>query len=236
MTFGVPPETLASQPLGSLDVVAFDTETTGLDIKKARIVEIGAVRVAPGQRKFEDTFSTLVNPGIKIPRTATGIHGIGDDDVASAPEFPGAMAEFARWAGPCLAVGYSVAFDIAVFEVEHARCRLQWSIPRVVDVQELVQALGPELPNWSLETVAAWLGISVGDRHRALPDALLAAQIFSTLIPETARGRRFDFRRGRAGVRFGAISNWRGWTGLPGTKGPILQTLTAFPSVIGLAP
>ena len=188
MTFSTPPDNLSSLPLGSLDVVVFDTETTGLDIRKARVVEIGAVRVSSGRQDFEDSFSMLVNPGIPIPPAATDIHGIGDGDLADAPDFATAIAKFTEWAGPSFAVGYSVAFDLAILEAEHDRNRLSWTAPRVLDVQEVVQALGPELPNWSLETVASWLGIPVGDRHRALPDAMLTAQVLVGLIPKLRKG------------------------------------------------
>ena len=184
MTFSLPPGNLACLPLGSLDLIAFDTETTGLHLKKARIVEIAAVRVSPGRQEFEDSFSLLVNPDIGIPSAATDIHGIGDEDVTGAPDFADAMAKFAKWTGPSLAVGYSVAFDLAVLEAEHARKRLPWTPPRVLDAQELVQCIGPELPNWSLETVAGWLAIPLEDRHRALPDAVLTAQVFVKLIPK----------------------------------------------------
>ena len=50
-------------------------------------------------------------------------------------------------------------------------------------VLNLAQFLKPDLPDFSLETLAAWLGIAVGERHRALPDAKLAAEVFLALLP-----------------------------------------------------
>ena len=46
-------------------LVALDIETTGLDSKTDRIIEIGAVRFT--EKGIEDEFQTLINPGIKIP-------------------------------------------------------------------------------------------------------------------------------------------------------------------------
>ena len=43
--------------------------------------------------------------------------------------------------------------------------------------------LKPDLPDFSLETLADWLGIAVVERHRALPDARLAAEVFLALLP-----------------------------------------------------
>ena len=51
------------------------------------------------------------------------------------------------------------------------------------DVRDLAQVLKPDLPDFSLETLAAWLGIAVVERHRALPDAKLAAEVFLALLP-----------------------------------------------------
>jgi len=47
-------------------IVALDIETTGLDSKSDGIIEIGAIRF--NSRRVEDEFSTLINPGRKIPR------------------------------------------------------------------------------------------------------------------------------------------------------------------------
>ena len=50
-------------------------------------------------------------------------------------------------------------------------------------MQELAQALRPEIKNWSLEAVAEWLSVEIDCRHRALPDAKLAAELFCRLAP-----------------------------------------------------
>ena len=66
---------------------------------------------------------------------------------------------------------------------EHERAGLAWKAPRFLDVRDLARLLRPDLPDFSLETLAAWLGIAVVERHRALPDARLAAEVFLALLP-----------------------------------------------------
>ena len=183
MTLARAPEHLASTPLGSLDLVVIDTETTGLDTTRARVIEIGAVRIEPARQGEPETFSMLVDPGIPIPVESTSIHGITDRHVDGVAGFAEVMGEFERWAGPCLMLGYTVGYDLSVLRAEHARAGLPWSPPRTLDVQELAQLTGQELPDWSLETVADWLGINMENRHRALPDALLTARVFTVLAP-----------------------------------------------------
>src|SRR6187200_3428024 len=74
-------------PLIALDAVVLDTETTGLDPAKARIVEIGAVPLRRGRLDETAALRRLVDPGEPIPADATRIHAIDDSSVASAPNF-----------------------------------------------------------------------------------------------------------------------------------------------------
>lgn len=193
MSFSPVTGSLPGLPLGSLELIVLDTETTGLDSRNARIIELAAVRIMPGSWEFTDTFSELVNPGIPIPASSTKIHGISDRDVADSGSFAAVMGEFIDWAGCSLVIGYSVGYDISVFMNEHGRSGITWSPPRYLDVQELVQAVGMELPDWSLETVAGSMSIPVLDRHRALPDAILTARVFKTLVPMLRSAGIFTF-------------------------------------------
>ena len=62
-----------------LDLVIFDTETTGLG-PDAEIVEIAAMKV-----DGTVLLDTLVKPRQPIPPNATAIHGVTDEDVAGFP-------------------------------------------------------------------------------------------------------------------------------------------------------
>ena len=183
MSFAAAPPGLDATPLGALPAVVLDTETTGLDTSRDRIVEIGAVRLDPGRIGPADAFEQLVRPDVSIPATATSIHGISDDDVADAPPFDQAMAALSAWTGASVVVGYSVGFDLAMLQQEHRRHALPWTAPRTLDVRHLIAVLTPNLPDDSLDTAAGWLGIEVTDRHRALADARATAEVFRTLVP-----------------------------------------------------
>ena len=192
-------------PLSSLPTVVIDTETTGLDVEKVRIVEIGAVRLdscAPGSERI---YSELVDPGIPIPGSSTEIHGIADSDVDGAPAFPERMAEFAAWAGPTVVTGYSIGFDLAVLKAEHERHGLPWQPPRALDVGHLVDLVAPALPEKSLETAAGWLGVELSGRHRALGDARAAAEIYRAIVPKLREKGIVTLAQAERAVR--ALSN-----------------------------
>ncbi|MYF08985.1 MAG: CBS domain-containing protein, partial [Rhodospirillaceae bacterium] len=81
-------------------------------------------------------------------------------------------------------IGYSVGFDLAVLKAEHERHGLPWQPPRSLDVGHLVDLVAPALPEKSLETAAGWLGVELSGRHRALGDALAAAEIYRAVVPK----------------------------------------------------
>lgn len=177
------PVATAATPLRSLTAIALDTETTSLDVSHARILEIGAMAILNGRLAPETHFSSLVNPGAAIPAESVAIHGITDEAVKSAEGFAQVYRQYRGFAGAHVVLGYAVGFDLAMLRSESERAGLAWKAPRFLDVLDLARSLRPDLPNFSLETLAAWLGIAVVDRHRALPDARLAAEVFLALLP-----------------------------------------------------
>ena len=75
-------------------LAVIDLETTGIDPKCDRIIEVSVLKLAPGGEA--DHRTRRVNPGVPIPPEATAVHGITDDDVADMPHLPGDRP----WAGP----------------------------------------------------------------------------------------------------------------------------------------
>ena len=173
----------ASCPLRSLTAAVMDTETTSLDVKKARILEIGVVPMIDGVMDSRNAFSTHVNPREKIPDESRAIHGITDEMVADAPGFDTAYKAYLAFAGDHLILGYSLGFDLAMLKYENERSGIPWKVPRSLDVRDLVRVLNPPLPDFSLDKIAAWLGVEVKDRHTAVGDAIVTGEVFLALLP-----------------------------------------------------
>jgi DNA polymerase-3 subunit epsilon len=105
----------------SRPLVAFDLETTGIDVERDRIVQLALIRVEPGGTRR--TFETLVNPERPIPPEATRIHGIKDSDVAHAPTFSQIRREVEEMLdGADLAGFNSIHFDAPLLQNE-----LRWA-------------------------------------------------------------------------------------------------------------
>lgn len=178
-------------PLIALNAVAVDTETTGLDTSSARIVQIGARQLVRGSVARDGGLDVLVNPGIPIPLASSRIHGIDDRSVAEAPQFVNAWRQLSDMIAGQVVVGHSIGFDLAVFERECGRAGLAFARPRSLCVRLLAAVANPTLPDYSLETIASWLGVAIEGRHSALGDATAAADLLVALIPRLAeRGIR----------------------------------------------
>jgi DNA polymerase-3 subunit epsilon/CBS domain-containing protein len=175
-------------PLIALDAVVIDTETTGLDPRRARIVEVAVVRLTGGRLQQGATFRRLVCPGEPIPKSASAIHGIDDAAVADAPAFAGIWPELSAFIGDAVVIGHTVGFDLAVLKRECEQAGIVWSPPRTLDTRLLAQVAEPRLAGYSLEGLAAWLGVAITDRHSATGDALACAQIFLALLSKLRNG------------------------------------------------
>jgi signal-transduction protein with cAMP-binding, CBS, and nucleotidyltransferase domain/DNA polymerase III epsilon subunit-like protein len=162
--------------------VALDLETTGLDVRRDRIMQIGAVRLS-GFTIAEDHFDRLVDPQMPIPELAERIHGIGAADVAGKPGIAEVMEELAAWIGDAVIIGHSIAFDLAVLRFEAARVGFSWREPRWLDIGLLAAGLDARHVDTSLDDLALAAGIDIKGRHTALGDARAAAEVFASLAP-----------------------------------------------------
>lgn len=173
-------------PLKTLNAVALDTETTGLDTKIARILQIGAMRILNGQVATSETFDKLVDPGEPIPSASTAIHGINNAMVRTARPFGEVWRDAEAFYGNRLVIGYAIGFDLAVLEREAVRAGMRWIKPRTLCIRLLATIANQNLPDYSLDVIAAWLGVEIKGRHSALGDAHATAEIFVALVPKLA--------------------------------------------------
>jgi CBS domain-containing protein len=177
----------SATPLIALDAVVIDSETTGLDPARARMVELAAIRISAG-RLAVGSFRRLIKPGEPIPHASTRIHGIDDAAVADAPDFAAVWPQFRAFTAEAVVIGHAVGFDLAVARRECERAGIAWTRPRVLDTRLLAQIAEPNLAGYTLESLAAWLDVEITDRHSARGDALTCARIFLALLPRLRQG------------------------------------------------
>lgn len=98
----------------------YDTETTGLDVTTARIVELAAKRVVEG--KDDETRTWLIKQDGPLPEVTTRITGITDAMLADAVPLADALKEFAEFIGSLPVVGHNILrYDNPLMQAEHDR-------------------------------------------------------------------------------------------------------------------
>jgi len=228
-------ETTYSTPLIALNAVVLDTETTGLDARNARVVQIGAMRVRNGAMPEAERFESLVNPGSAIPAAAVAVHGITDAMVETAPPFREIATALEAYIGHAIVIGHAVYYDLAVLEREYTLAGRAWPRFRALDVRTLARLAAPSLADHGLERLSEWLGIALTGRHTAIGDAQAAGRIFTALIPLLRAKNIRTLAEAEAASRSLADAEARGSGGyVPASTGPsdqahALARIDSFP-------
>jgi DNA polymerase-3 subunit epsilon/CBS domain-containing protein len=173
----------AATPLFALDAVVLDTETTGLDARTARVVQIGAVRLAQGALDAARRFESLFDPGVAIPKASTAVHGITDAMVSGAPKFAQVAESLEAFVGGAIVIGHAIAYDLAVLRREYGLAGRAWPNFQGLDVRLLARVALPSLADQSLDRLCDRLGIDIEARHTAVGDAVATARAFLALVP-----------------------------------------------------
>jgi len=181
----LPPPALPTNEtlLVDLAAVSLDTETTGLNVRRDRMLSVACVPLQGGQVYRAAVFDRLVNPGMRIPPGSTAVHSITDSMISDAPPFSRIAGDLAEFCGERVWVGHNIGFDIAILRREAKLAGTAWREPIGLDTLRLYAALHPDAPDVELDAVAADLGVDVRGRHTALGDALVTAEVYRRLLP-----------------------------------------------------
>lgn len=164
--------------------IIFDTETTGLDSREDRIIELGGVELV---NRFPTgrTFHFFINPqGRQIHADAQAVHGISAAQLADKPIFEAIADEFMELIDGAKLVAHNANFDMGFINAEFARIgRAPIGAERVVDTLALARRKHPMGPN-SLDALCRRYGIDNSHRtmHGALLDSELLAEVYIELI------------------------------------------------------
>jgi len=182
--------------------IIFDTETTGLDNKLDRVIEIGGIELDnhfPTGRSFH----VYINPGDrKVHPDALAVHGISDESLKDKPDFAGIVDELLAFFGDARWVAHNATFDMGFMNAEFARLGLPAiTNDLVTDTLALARRKHPMGPN-SLDALCRRYGVDNSHRtkHGALLDSELLAEVYIELIGgrQTTFGLHTSDNRGQA--------------------------------------
>lgn len=168
--------------------IIFDTETTGLDNREDRVIEIGGVELE-NQFPTGRTIHIFINPGNrKVHPDALAIHGITDEFLKDKPPFAEVADQILEFFGDARWVAHNATFDMGFVNAEFARLGMPpVAIDRVTDTLALARRKHPMGPN-SLDALCRRYGID--NSHRAKHGALLDSELLAEVYIEMIGGRQ----------------------------------------------
>jgi exodeoxyribonuclease X len=166
------------------------------------LVEVAVVPIISGV--IGEPTSWLIKPPRPISPIATRIHGLTNEDVASAPTFAAIASQVRQALDADLLVAHNAHIDVHVLR----RHLDQWQCPKIVDTLKLAKRLLPGQASYKLGALVSALsladGLPVGlSPHRATYDVLVTARLFQRLAardnsalkaPEEPRGSNPGYR------------------------------------------
>lgn len=157
-------------------LACFDLETTGVDTRKDRIVEIAIIKInADGSRENK---TTRINPLVPIPKGASDVHGILNDDVKDCPTFKQLSKGILSFIEGCDLLTFNGnKFDIPFLFSEFERSGINWDYKqhRFIDASVIFRRQNPR----SLEAALMfYCNKKLEDAHSALADTEATLDVF----------------------------------------------------------
>lgn len=159
--------------------IVLDTETTGLDYTKEKMVEFAGIRLENG--KVKDTFQTLINPKQHIRKSSIAIHGITQDMVEDAPTENDVMPKILEFIGDYPIVAHNAIFDYTFLNEASLRVTGKGIENPRIDTQQMFKEVYPELESHGLEALTNKFNVELNNHHRAMADAMGLALAYPKL-------------------------------------------------------
>ena len=159
--------------------IVLDTETTGLDYTKEKMVEFAAVRLENG--KIKDQFQTLINPQQHIRKSSIAIHGITPEMVEDAPTEEEAMPKILEFMGDYPMVAHNAIFDYSFINEASKRVTGKEIQNERIDTQQMFKEVYPDLDAHGLNALTEKFKVELKDHHRAMGDTMGLALAYPKL-------------------------------------------------------
>lgn len=159
--------------------IVLDTETTGLDYTKEKMVEFAAVRLENG--KIKDQFQTLINPQQHIRKSSIAIHGITPEMVEDAPTEEEAIPKILEFMGDYPMVAHNAIFDYSFINEAAKRVTGKSIENERIDTQQMFKEIYPDLDAHGLNALTDKFKVELKDHHRAMGDTMGLALAYPKL-------------------------------------------------------
>jgi len=168
-----------------------DTETTGLDFTKDKIVSIAAVKISDLTLQEQEVLDELVNPERDIPWDSVKIHHITNEHVQNKQTLSEIESKVSSYLHECILVGHNVDFDVNFIRTSLPQSNLGTLVKNITTIDTILLSAGlfPDLKTYELSYLCNQFNIRTNDqiRHSALGDCIVTARLFLFLLEEAKK-------------------------------------------------
>ncbi|HEY2862649.1 MAG TPA: DNA polymerase III subunit epsilon [Casimicrobiaceae bacterium] len=165
-----------------------DTETTGLDPRDHRIIELAAVELID-RRPTGRNLHFYLNPDRDIDLGASDVHGLSWEMLRDKPKFGEIADEFIAFASGAQWVIHNAPFDVAFLDEEFTRLGRASSAALAAEVVDTLALAREQFPGKRNNLDALCERFGVANAHRTLHGALLDAQLLAEVYLAMTRGQ-----------------------------------------------
>lgn len=163
---------------GLQDFICIDLETTGLNPKKDRIIEIGAVKVRNGQAV--ETFQQLIDPKQQLEERVEILTGISSKELEGQPTIQEVLPALKEFLGEDVLLGHRVLFDYSFLKRAFTNEKISFE-RKGSDTLKLARQFVSDCESKKLESLCQHYDIK-HQAHRALGDALATVELYQILV------------------------------------------------------
>ncbi|GGO84971.1 3'-5' exonuclease [Marinobacterium nitratireducens] len=174
------------EPYQGDELVSLDCETTGLDVRQAEIISIGAVKIRGKRVLTSERLDIRLKPPASLTGDSIKIHKIRAADLADGIEMDDALDQLLAFIGNRPILGYYVNFDVRMLD-KYMRPRFGFGLPnKTVELSHVYH----DIIKWKsvggsvdlrFDTIASKLDVPIIERHTALGDAITVALMYVRL-------------------------------------------------------
>ena len=175
-------------PLSEVRFVVVDTETTGVNPKKDRILSIAAVRIQDNQLDVSDSFEYYIEND-NINTDSINIHGILPHGKQAKVSEENALKSFVDYCGNSIIVGHHIGFDMAILNAiakklvsDELRNKTIDTASMSIRIEKVKSDYYFQQQDYSLDALTSRYQIPTNDRHTAAGDAYMTAILFLKLL------------------------------------------------------
>ncbi len=161
--------------------VVLDLETTGLDVSKDHIVEMGALRIEDSE--VTERFQRLID--VPVSADIAKLTGIEPDQIKDKCDIRDALCDLSEFIKGFPVVGYNIrAFDARILQAECRRNQVNFPLTRIIDVLDIVR-MDRNVHSYKMYEAAREKGIAVTELHRAIPDSFICYQLYQFYVNQS---------------------------------------------------